>query len=250
MLLVIFCRNIKLSFTFTRCTFEESFIAKVSIQWGRNFSFLVILFMKNKSKQELSHSAKCTFCPVRCDQSCCCQTAVRKCRCCAPMPSPCCNCSPRGLNRHPGRCKGSHAELFRYASLTEGWILGTSPAEASRELSQMFLGEEGGEVSTKYGWILESFGTFLRPTHEGVARGQTLMRSAIVVRISLLHGWVAVTLVGGAMMETGIVKLHQDSGGAEVKGLGEEVVPPFRVGKAAVVGVHADGPLFHGTAWR
>ena len=114
----------------------------------------------------------------------------------------------------------------------------------------MFLGEEGGEVSSKYRRILESFGTFfdLRPTHEGVARGQTLMRSAIVVRISLLHGWAAVTLVGGAMMETGIVKLHQDSGGAEVKGLGEEVVPPFRVGQAAIVGVDADGPLFDGTA--
>lgn len=99
--------------------------------------------------------------------------------------------------------------------------------------------------------FLESFGTFfdLTPTHEGVAGRQALMRSAIVICISLLHGWAAVTLlVGGAMMETGIVKLHQDSGGAEVKGLGEEVVPPFRAGQAAAVGVDTDGPLFGGTA--
>lgn len=62
------------------------------------------------------------------------------------------------------------------------------------------------------------------------------MRTTVVVRISLLHGWAAVTLlVGGAVMEIGIVKLHQDSGRAEVKGLREDIVPPFRVGQAATV---------------
>lgn len=48
-------------------------------------------------------------------------------------------------------------------------------------------------------------------------------------------------------MKIGIVKLHQDSGGTEIKGLGEEIVPPFRVGQATAVGVDADGSLFNGT---
>lgn len=89
----------------------------------------------------------------------------------------------------------------------------------------------------------------LRLTHEGVAGGKTLVRSPIVVGFSLLHGWSAVTLlVGGSVMETGVGELHQDSGGAEVKMLGQEVVPPFRAGQAAAVGVNADGPLVDGTA--
>lgn len=39
-------------------------------------------------------------------------------------------------------------------------------------------------------------------------------------------------------MQTSIGKLGQDSGRAEVKMLGQKVVPPFRVCQAAVVGVH------------
>lgn len=89
----------------------------------------------------------------------------------------------------------------------------------------------------------------LRPTHEGVAGSKALMGSAVVVHISLLHRWSAVSLlVGGAMMEIGIGELHQDSGGAEVKMLRQEVVPPFRAGQAASVRVNADGPLVDGTA--
>lgn len=74
------------------------------------------------------------------------------------------------------------------------------------------------------------------------------MRSPIVVGFSLLHGWSTVTLlVGGAMMETSIGELHQDSGGAQIKMFGQEVVPLFRAGKAAAVGVNADRPLIDGT---
>lgn len=55
-------------------------------------------------------------------------------------------------------------------------------------------------------------------------------------------------LVGGAMMKTGIGELHQDSGGAQIKMFGQEVVPLFRAGQASAVGVNADRPLIDGTA--
>lgn len=55
-------------------------------------------------------------------------------------------------------------------------------------------------------------------------------------------------LVGEAVMETGIGKLHQDSGGTKVKMLRQVVVPPFRAGQAAVVGVSADLPLVNGSS--
>lgn len=89
----------------------------------------------------------------------------------------------------------------------------------------------------------------LRPTHEGVGGGNTLMRSPVVAVFSLLHGWSAISLLlGGPVMQTGVGELHEDSGGAEVKMLRQEVVLPFRAGQAAAVGVNADGPLVHGTA--
>ncbi len=89
----------------------------------------------------------------------------------------------------------------------------------------------------------------IRPTHEGVAGGKTLMRSSVVAGFSFLHGWSAVTLlVGGAMMEAGVGELHQHGGRAEVKMLGQEVVPPFRAGQAATVGINADWPLIDRTA--
>lgn len=75
------------------------------------------------------------------------------------------------------------------------------------------------------------------------------MRPPIVTGFSLLHRRSTVTLLlGGAMMETGVGKLHQDSGGAEIKMFGQEVVPLFRAGQAATVGVNADRPLIDGTA--
>lgn len=75
------------------------------------------------------------------------------------------------------------------------------------------------------------------------------MRPPVVVSLSLLHGWSAVSLLlGGAMMETAVGKLHQDSGRAEVKMLRQEVVPPFRIGQAGTVGVNADWPLIHRSA--
>lgn len=112
--------------------------------------------MKTKSKQELSHSAKCLFCALAKDQSCCCQTAVRK-RCCsAQMPSLWWDCSPRGLNQHLGQRTGSRAELFRYASLRAGQSPGTGPAEASRELCRMFLCKKNEEVRPKHRQNLES----------------------------------------------------------------------------------------------
>lgn len=88
-----------------------------------------------------------------------------------------------------------------------------------------------------------------RPTHEGVAGGETLMRPPAVCGFALLHRGSAVTLlVGGAVVEIGVGELHQYSGGAEVKMLRQEVVPPFRAGQAAAVGVNADGPLVDGIA--
>lgn len=69
----------------------------------------------------------------------------------------------------------------------------------------------------------------LRPTHEGVAGGKALMRFPVVVGFSLLHRWSAVTQVKGvAVIETGIGELHKDSGGADIKMLRQEVVPPLR----------------------
>lgn len=132
----LFSRSITLYFTFTRCTFEESFIAKVSVQWGRSVSF----FWSSSSWKSKSHSVRCSFCAEGRDQSWC-QTAVRK-RCCsAPMKNPWWDCSP-GRNRRPARRTGSRAELFHYAALRAGRSLCTGPCEASRELSQMFLSEK------------------------------------------------------------------------------------------------------------
>lgn len=75
------------------------------------------------------------------------------------------------------------------------------------------------------------------------------MRPPIVAGFSLLHRWSTVTLLmGGSMMETGVGELHQDSGGAQIKMFGQEVVPLFRAGQAATVGVNADRPLIDGTA--
>lgn len=82
------------------------------------FIVLVVLFMKNKSRQELSHSVKCSFCVVSSDQSDCCQMGVHIRS--ALMRSPCRHRCPRDLNLHPEQSKGSHAELFRYESLTAG----------------------------------------------------------------------------------------------------------------------------------
>lgn len=77
------------------------------------------------------------------------------------------------------------------------------------------------------------------------------MRSPVVVHISLLHGWtVVILLVGDTVMEAGIGKLHQDGGGANVKMLRQVVVPPFRAGQTATVGVNANLPLVNGTACR
>lgn len=66
-------------------------------------------------------------------------------------------------------------------------------------------------------------------THEGVARRQTLVWSSVAVSVSVLRGGVAVVLlVGGASVQAAVRKLHQSGGGAEVKGLRQEVVPPPR----------------------
>ena len=74
------------------------------------------------------------------------------------------------------------------------------------------------------------------------------MRSP-VVHIYLLRGQVAVALLlGRVVMQRGVWKLHEDSGGAKVEMLGQEVVPSFGVGEAAAVGVDADRSLFDGTA--
>lgn len=190
---------------------------------------------------------------MRRDRTCCCRTDVRK-RCCsAPRPSPSCSCSPRGLNLHPELRKGSRGELFRYVSRTGGRILGTGPAETSRETSQMFLGGKGRKVRSESEHVFGCLGEVfeLRPTHEGVAGRETLQRLAVAVSVSLLRGRAAVTLlVGGAMMEAGVGKLHQNSRGAEVKGLGDQVVPPLRARQAAAVGLDADRPLVNGTPCR
>lgn len=114
----------------------------------------------------------------------------------------------------------------------------------------MFLSEKDRrsqtDVRTKPGKVLINS----RPTHEGAGGGNTLVRPAVVVGFSLLHGWsaVALLLVGRAMMEAGVGELHQDGGRAEVKMLRQEVVPHFRAGQAAAVGLDADGLLVDGTA--
>lgn len=75
------------------------------------------------------------------------------------------------------------------------------------------------------------------------------MRPPAVGGFGLLHRCSAVTLlVGGTVVEIAVGELHQDSGGAEVEMLRQEVVPPFRAGQAAAVGVNADGPLVYGIA--
>lgn len=77
------------------------------------------------------------------------------------------------------------------------------------------------------------------------------MRCPVHAGLRLLHGGAAVTLlVGGAQVEAGVRELHQDRGGAEVKVFRQEVVLHFRAAQAAAVGVHVDGPLVHGAAWR
>ena len=138
-----FCRNRKSSVTFTLCTFEESLLQKCpfsEVEISLSFFFLVVLFIKNKIQQE-HHSAKCSFCAVAKDQSCCSQTDVRK-RCCLALTtSPWWGCSLRGLNRRQVPCKGSHVQSLHRVSLMAGRSPCTGPAEASRELSQMFLDE-------------------------------------------------------------------------------------------------------------
>lgn len=59
---------------------------------------------------------------------------------------------------------------------------------------------------------------------------------------------VCTLLVEGAVMQAGVWELHEHSGGAQIKMLGQEVVPLFRAGQASVVGVDADRPLIDGTA--
>lgn len=89
----------------------------------------------------------------------------------------------------------------------------------------------------------------LRPTHESVTGGKTLVRSPIVNHIPFLHRWATVTLlVGGAMMQASAGNLRQDGGRAEVKLLSQEVVPSFRASQAATVGVDAGWSLVGATA--
>lgn len=208
--------------------------------------------MKNTSSLELSHSAKCLIDTVRWNQSACCQMAVHTHCCSALMKS---RWTPCGLTLHPEQYKDSRAELCHSVLLTVGGILDEGPEASNWELSQMFLSENvQQEVRPEHRkfWSKDGLGNMnLRPTHEGVAGGETFIRSPIINRIPLLHWWTMVALmVGGSMMQTSIGKLGQDSGRAEVKMLSQEVVPPFRVCQAAVVGVHTSWPLVSGTTWR
>jgi len=133
-------RSINLSFTFTRCTLQKSLIAKCPFSEVEMFCFWSLHEIREQT------GAKCSFCAVTWDQSYSCQTAVHRCCCFVLMTSFCwrCPCCP---NRRLEPCGGSHAELVRYTSLTVDWILDKGPAEASRELSQMFLRNNVGRGS-------------------------------------------------------------------------------------------------------
>lgn len=85
-----------------------------------------------------------------------------------------------------------------------------------------------------------------RPTHEGVAGGNALVR--FPVGFFLLHEWSRVALlVGRAVKEISFGELHQDSGGAQIEMFRQDIVPLFRAGQAAAVGVDIDRPLINQT---
>lgn len=84
-----------------------------------------------------------------------------------------------------------------------------------------------------------------RPTHEGVARRDVLVRSP--VGDSVLKGRIAVTLlVRGILMLTRVGKLHQNGGRAEVKVIRQQEILPFGVGQAATIVVHTNWNLIEG----
>lgn len=87
-----------------------------------------------------------------------------------------------------------------------------------------------------------------RPTHEGVAWREILVRSPVGDHVSVLKGWVAVALlVGGVLMLTRVGKLHQNGGRAEVKVIRQQEILPVGVGQAAAVVVHTNWTLVQGT---
>lgn len=113
--------------------YRSPLLQKLSIHWGRNLNYFVVLFIK----AENSHSAKCSFGAVRKDQSYSSRRGVHWHRYSALKTSPRW-CFPRSLNQHTN----SRAELFHYTWLTGGYGYCKNPCGASKEFSQMFLREK------------------------------------------------------------------------------------------------------------